>query len=72
MSFKTIAGGLNGAFWWYGPLSEDQIKKKQIYQNYLVALIVTVNAGELGPPCLGKLSPDNTWLNEIGFFLLLQ
>ena len=25
MSFKTIAGGLNfnGAFWWYGPLSED-------------------------------------------------
>ena len=24
MSFKTIAGGFNGAFWWYGPLSEDQ------------------------------------------------
>ena len=23
MSFKTIAGGFNGAFWWYGPLSED-------------------------------------------------
>ena len=21
---KTIAGGFNGAFWWYGPLSEDQ------------------------------------------------
>ena len=21
MSFKTIAGGFNGAFWWYGPLS---------------------------------------------------
>ena len=30
----------------------------------------TVNAGELGP--LGKLSPDNIQLNEIGFFLLLQ
>ena len=24
MSFKTIAGRFNGAFWWYGPLSEDQ------------------------------------------------
>ena len=24
MSFKTIASGFNGAFWWYGPLSEDQ------------------------------------------------
>ena len=24
MSFKTIACGFNGAFWWYGPLSEDQ------------------------------------------------
>ena len=24
MSFKTIAGEFNGAFWWYGPLSEDQ------------------------------------------------
>ena len=24
MSFKTIAGGFNGAFWWHGPLSEDQ------------------------------------------------
>ena len=24
MSFKTIAGGFNGAFWWYGPRSEDQ------------------------------------------------
>ena len=23
ISFKTIAGGFNGAFWWYGPLSED-------------------------------------------------
>ena len=23
MSVKTIAGGFNGAFWWYGPLSED-------------------------------------------------
>ena len=22
MSFKTIAGGFNGAFWWYGPLSD--------------------------------------------------
>ena len=26
MSFKTIAGGFNGAFWWYGPLSEDRDK----------------------------------------------
>ena len=24
VSFKTIAGGFNGAFWWYGPLSEDR------------------------------------------------
>ena len=39
MSFKTIAGGFNGALWWYGPLSEDREKFKQIYQNYLVALI---------------------------------
>ena len=38
MSFKTIAGGFNGAFWWYGPLSEDKEFFKQIYQNYLVAL----------------------------------
>ena len=38
MSFKTIAGGFNGAFWWYGPLSEDREKCQQIYQNYLVAL----------------------------------
>ena len=21
---KTFAGGFNGAFWWYGPLSEDR------------------------------------------------
>ena len=26
MSFKTIAGGFNGAFCWYGPLSEDRDK----------------------------------------------
>ena len=26
MSFKTIASGFNGAFWSYGPLSEDQEK----------------------------------------------
>ena len=38
MSFKTIVGGFNGAFWWYGPLSEDREKFKQIYKNYLVAL----------------------------------
>ena len=38
MSFKTIAGGFNGAFWWYGPLSEDREKFEQIHQNYLVAL----------------------------------
>ena len=38
VSFKTIASGFNGAFWWYGPLSEDREKFKQIYQNYLVAL----------------------------------
>ena len=40
MSFKTIASGFNGAFWWYGPLSEDQEFFLQIYQNYLVALKV--------------------------------
>ena len=38
MSFKTIAVGINDAFW-YGPHSEDQEFFKQIYQNYLVALI---------------------------------
>ena len=27
MSFKTIAGGFNGAFLWYGPLSQDREKK---------------------------------------------
>ena len=42
MSFKTIAGGFNGAFWWYGPLSEDQELFLQIYQNYLVALSSTL------------------------------
>ena len=26
MLFKTIAGGFNGALWWYGPLSEDREK----------------------------------------------
>ena len=26
MPFKTIAGEFNGAFWWYGPLSEDREK----------------------------------------------
>ena len=38
MSFKTIAGGFIGGFWWYGPLSEDREILKQIYQNYIVAL----------------------------------
>ena len=38
MSFKTIASGFNGVFWWYDPLSEDREKFQQIYQNYLVAL----------------------------------
>ena len=38
MSFKTIASGFNGAFWWYGPLSEDREFFLKIYQNYLVAL----------------------------------
>ena len=43
MSFKTIADGFNGAFWWYGPFSEDQdIFLKQIYQNYLVALMYDI------------------------------
>ena len=28
MSFKTIAGGFNGDFWWYGPRSEDRELKK--------------------------------------------
>ena len=46
MSFKTIAGGFNGACYWYnGPLSEDREIFKKIYQNYLVALIfLKVNA----------------------------
>ena len=38
MSFKTIAGGFNGAFWWFGVLSEDREKNCWIHQNYLVAL----------------------------------
>ena len=42
MSFKTIAGGFNGALWWYGPLSEDREFFFLIYQNYLVALIIFV------------------------------
>ena len=41
MSFKTIIGGFNGAFWWFGVLSEDQVFFSFfiIHQNYLVALI---------------------------------
>ena len=38
MSFKTIAGGFNGAFRWYGPLPVERENFKQIYQNYLMAL----------------------------------
>ena len=45
MSFKTIAGRFNGAFRWYGALSEDQENFYQIYQNYLVVLIQQVTAG---------------------------
>ena len=44
MSFKTIASGFNGAFWRYGPLSEDLEKKLKIYQNYIVALKDICNA----------------------------
>ena len=35
MSFKTIAGGFTGAFWWYG---STFWRSRKIYQNYLVAL----------------------------------
>ena len=38
MSFKTIFGGFNGAFRWFGVLSEDREKNGWIHQNYLVAL----------------------------------
>ena len=32
---QTIAGGFNGAFWWYGPLSEHQeILKIYINKSY--------------------------------------
>ena len=31
-------GGFNGAFWWFGVLSEDQDFFCWIHQNYLVAL----------------------------------
>ena len=44
MSFKTFAAGFNGACWWYGPLSEDREHFQQIYQNYLVALITSIDA----------------------------
>ena len=51
ISFKTIAGGFNGAFWWYGRLSEDQEKIEQIYQNYLVALtLIPLGGGLFQPP----------------------
>ena len=51
MSFKTIAGGFNRAFWWYDPLSEDRDNFQQIYQNYLVALTPTSNIVKLGHYC---------------------
>ena len=31
-------GGFNGAFWWFGVLSEDRDFFCRIHQNYLVAL----------------------------------
>ena len=37
MLVKTIAGGCNGGFWPYGPLSEDRDKIYHVYQYYLVA-----------------------------------
>ena len=52
------------------------VRSKKLLKKYVKRQInsfsseCTVNAGELGP--LGKLGPDNTWLNKIGFFLLLQ
>ena len=41
MSFKTITGGFNGAFWWYGPLSEDQEILKQKSTKILLWLYIT-------------------------------
>ena len=38
MSFKTIAGGFNGTFWWYGPLSEDRERKEKQNKTIIVAL----------------------------------
>ena len=61
MSFKTIAGGFNGAFWWYGPLSEDQEKFEQIYQNYLVALtMITKTMSSNWKECLHKIVSSTT------------
>ena len=46
-SKQLPSGGFNGAFWWYGPLSEDREKFEQIYQNYLVALMVISHDGKM-------------------------
>ena len=52
MSFEPTAGGFNGAFWWYGPLSEDGEKFEQIYQNYLVALSLSFICSKVHNPII--------------------
>ena len=48
----------------------SEICWKSPLSNFLSSNViwVTVLEGELGPH--GKLGPHNTWLNEMGFFLL--
>ena len=42
-----IAGGFDGAFCWYGLHSKDREILKQIYQNYLVALIYPTESKQI-------------------------
>ena len=64
-SFKTIFGGFNGAFWWFGVLSEDRFFffVCRIHQNYLVALIAMNSylspLNQLVPSLQGII--DNLW-----------
>ena len=65
ISFKTIAGGFNGAFWWYGPLSVDREIFKQIYQNYLVALTGGNSQDWRSASVINVKTQENTFLSSI-------
>ena len=61
MSFKTIAGGFNGAFWWYGPRSEDWEKK--------LTSLPKLSCGFKGIRQMISCTPKN-WPELINLYLL--